>query len=499
MLKKRASGILLHITSLPSEYGIGDLGPQAYKFADMLESCGQNYWQILPLNYTTEQAGHSPYNCRSAFAGNPLLISPEFLYRDGLLVKSDLKNLPIFSKNSVEYSKVNSFKDNLLKVAFDNFTQKKDFEKFEEFRADNIFWLDDFSTFMALIEHFEHSNWNNWPKDIRDRKGKQFEKLKNLLDHEIRRHSFYQYLFFEQWKALKNHCSQKGIKIIGDIPIYVVYNSADVWANQELFKLDRDKKAEFIAGVPPDYFSETGQLWGNPIYDWQVHRRDNYKWWMGRIKHNLNMQDMVRIDHFRGFVAYWQVPADQKTAINGQWIDGPGDEFFKVLLRYFPSAGIIAEDLGYITADVRETILKFKFPAMKVLQFGFDGNPSANTHIPHNHVKNSIAYTGTHDNNTTRGWFLAEASKQVKKSLNRYIGSNVSSRNISWNFIHLAMGSVSQLSIIPMQDILNLPESARMNKPASEKGNWLWRLEAGQFDRKTANNLLELTKLFGRD
>ncbi len=500
MLRKRASGILLHVTSLPSKYGIGDLGPEAYKFVDFLVKSGQNYWQILPLNHTTAKTAHSPYNCSSAFAGNPLLISPVLMYRDGLLKKGEIKDAPAFSKTRVDYSMVLAYKKSLFKFAFDRFRiRNKSEDAYERFKMENAFWLDDFATFVSLQRHFKKHSWHIWPPHVRDRKGKAFQEIKTRLQTEIERQSFLQYMFYKQWDDLKRYCTQRGIQIIGDIPIYVVYDSPDVWAHPEIFKLNQSRKPKYIAGVPPDYFSRTGQLWGNPIYDWEALKKTNYGWWMERIRHNMEMFDLVRIDHFRGLIAYWQVPAGHRTAKDGVWVEGPKDDFFKVLLKHFPTAPFIAEDLGYITADVKEAIEKFALPTMKVLQFAFDGSPAGNPHIPHNHIENSIVYTGTHDNNTTRGWFKKEASSEQKKRLKEYLGFRVSSDQIHWQFVHMAMSSVARLAIIPAQDILSLPETARMNRPASKRGNWLWRLKPGQLSPKLARKLKQLTQTYARN
>jgi 4-alpha-glucanotransferase len=500
MLNKRASGILLHITSLPSKYGIGDLGPQAYKFVDFLVKSNQNYWQILPLNHTTAKTGHSPYNCSSAFAGNPLLLSPDLLYKEGLLTKEQIMDVPSFPTNHVDYRRVAAYKKRLFKYVVGSLKKHiESNEEYQRFKEENSFWLDDFTIFISLHHHFKQRSWHAWPRMIRDRKGKEFEQIKTKLQPDVERHSFLQYLFYKQWEALRSYCINEGIRIIGDIPIYVVYDSPDVWAHLKNFKLNRHKKPKYIAGVPPDYFSRTGQLWGNPIYDWQALKKTDYHWWMERVRHNLNMCDLVRIDHFRGLIGYWQVPAGHRTAKDGKWIEGPKDDFFNVLLRRFPAAPFIAEDLGYITADVREAIEKYNLPTMKVLQFAFNGDPASNPHIPHNHIENSIVYTGTHDNNTTKGWFRKEAGRGQKKRLNEYAGFRVSSNDVHWQLIRMAMSSVAGLTIIPAQDVLGLPETARMNRPSSKKGNWLWRLKPGQLSLKHGKELKRLTKIYARN
>jgi len=497
-MRKRASGILLHITSLPSKYGIGDFGPEAYKFVDFLKRANQNYWQILPLNYTTSYAAHSPYSCVSAFAGNPLLISPQFLCRRGLLTKSDIKDVPGLPQASVDYAKVTSYKKKLFQIAFRRF---QDFVKppdFELFCAQNRFWLDDFASFVVFRRHFGSSLWNQWPTAIRDRDKKALKSLKVQLQQEIEREFFLQYIFYQQWSDLKRYCNQNGIQIIGDIPIYVTFDSADVWSHPEIFKLSRAKKPSYVAGVPPDYFSRSGQLWGNPVYNWQRLKDSDYSWWIQRIKHNLSLFDLVRIDHFLGFVAYWQVPANHKTARHGQWIKGPKQDFFNVLLKHVPSAPIIAEDLGSVTADVRQIIDKFGFPCMRVLQFGFDGDAKKNPHILHNHIENCVVYTGTHDNNTIRGWFSKEAKPEQKKRLFDYLGRKVSTKEMHWHLIRLAMSSVARIAIIPMQDVLGLGQEARMNRPATTKGNWMWRLRPGQITTAVAGKLGDLTRIYGR-
>jgi len=499
MLRKRASGILLHVTSLPSKYGIGDLGPQAYKFVDFLASSSQSYWQILPLTYTTAKTDYSPYNCFSAFAGNPLLISPDLLRQDRLLTKDDIQNPPSFPQTRVNFDKIVRYKTKLFKVAFRCFRRSPGNQEYDKFCDENSFWLEDFATFQALTHHIGNRSWCDWPEELKNRKGRRLRAIKEHLGDNIGQERFLQYVFHKQWKQLKHYCNERGIQIIGDIPIYVAYHSPDVWAEPKNFKLDRDKKPKHIAGVPPDYFSRTGQLWGNPVYDWQFLKKTNYLWWMNRMRHNLTMFDLVRIDHFRGLISYWQVPAGHKTALHGTWVDGPKYDFFRMLLRHFPTAPIIAEDLGYITSDVREVIEKFTLPTMKVLQFAFDGNSYANPHIPHNHIENCIVYTGTHDNNTTKGWFEKEATRTQKKRLNEYLGQKVSGRQIHWQFIRLAMSSVAKLAIIPVQDILGLSDIARMNHPAAKKGNWLWRLKPGQLNVTLSSKLKQLTKIMERD
>jgi 4-alpha-glucanotransferase len=498
MFKKRASGILLHISSIPTDYGIGDVGPSAHKFVDFLKRAGQNYWQILPLNYTMAKTNFSPYNCFSAFAGNPLLISPDLMYRDGLLRRDELRDLPDFPDAKVDYRRVSSLKSKLFDKAFARLGSLSALDGYGLFAEKNKFWLEDFATFVAVKHHLGGRPWNEWPVELRDRRKRALVSIKKGLQEKIDCECFLQYILFKQYSSLRDKCSQNAVTIIGDLPIYVAHDSADVWAHPELFKLDRSRMPKYIAGVPPDYFSRTGQLWGNPIYDWQQLGRTNYDWWMRRIEYNLKLFDLVRIDHFRGLVAYWQVPGGEKTAVRGKWIKAPAEAFFSTLFRRFPSAAIFAEDLGYITADVREAISEYGLAGMRVLQFGFDGDSTGNPHYPHNHVENCLVYTGTHDNNTTRGWFDTEATPQQKRCLSEYLGHGVSAKTIHWEMVRMAMGSVANVAIIPMQDLLGLGAEARMNRPAKNKGNWLWRMQKGQTNAALAKELAAMLRTYGR-
>jgi 4-alpha-glucanotransferase len=498
MFKKRGSGILLHISSIPTGYGIGDVGPAAHKFVDFLKRSGQNYWQILPLNYTTAKTAYSPYNCFSAFAGNPLLISPDLIYRDGLLRKDEVRELPVFPPGRVDYRRVSSWKSKLFNKAFPRSGGLSALDGYDRFAEQNTFWLEDFATFVAIKHHLGGQPWSQWPTEIRDRKKRALTSLRKELREQIDRELFLQYLCFKQYSNLRTTCGQNAVSIIGDLPIYVAYDSADVWAHPKVFQLNRSRKPKYIAGVPPDYFSRTGQLWGNPIYDWHYLDQTGYDWWMQRIKHNLKLFDLLRIDHFRGLVAYWQVPTGEKTAVRGKWIQAPTEAFFSALLRRFPSAPLFAEDLGYITADVREAISKYGLAGMRVLQFGFDGDSVSNPHCPHNHIENCVVYTGTHDNNTTRGWFETEATPEQKKRLSAYLGHKVSAKTAHHEMIRLAMASVAKVAIIPMQDLLGLSTPARMNRPATTRGNWLWRMQKGQATTALAKDLKKMVETYGR-
>jgi len=498
MLRQRSSGILMHITSVPSAFGIGDFGPTAYEFVDFLEQAGQNCWQILPLNHTTSLTGHSPYSCYSAFAGNPLLISPVLLRRAGLVPKETLSGWPAFPAQMVDFLKVASAKRSLLKLAFERFQAGKRPAAYDAFCAEHQHWLEPFATYVALKRHFQGRCWCDWPAALRDRKPQALAKAGEQFQEAIECERFLQWVFYTQFLGLKAYGHDRGIQLIGDLPIYVTYDSADVWSHPEVFKLTRSKRPRFIAGVPPDYFSKTGQLWGNPVYDWDYARETGFDWWMRRIRHNLLLFDLVRIDHFRGLVAYWEVPAGHKTAQRGRWVDAPGDEFMSTLFRHLPAAAIFAEDLGYITPDVREVVAKYYLPCMRVLHFAFGGDPARNPHMPHNHVANAIVYTGTHDNNTTRGWFEKDLKAAERQRLASYLGHAVSAKNVAWEMIRVAMASVARLAIIPMQDVLGLGAEARMNHPARTTGNWRWRMRDGQLSRPLARKLRDMTELHGR-
>ena len=408
-MKTRRSGILLHITSLPSPYGIGDLGPDAYRFADFLAGAGQSIWQILPLNPTSSASGNSPYSSFSAFAGNPLLISPALLLEEGFLMSADLENPPTFADGKVNYEGASAYKHGLLQKAFERFAQRsrQDFE-FAGFCSKNAYWLDDYALLVAVREHFNGIVWSVWQPEIKHRADEPLQAWQKQCADRVLAEKFFQYLFFRQWTACKSHCNRQNIQIVGDLPIYVSYDSVDVWANPGLFQLDEEQRPTFVAGVPPDYFSITGQLWGNPVYHWEALKESGYRWWIQRFEHNMQLFDAIRLDHFRGFVAYWAIPSSETTAINGKWEPVPARDFFTTLLKRFPYLPIIAEDLGVITPDVRELMTCFGFPGMKVLQFAFGEDLPTNPYAPHNHTRNALVYTGTHDNNTTRGWFENE-------------------------------------------------------------------------------------------
>jgi 4-alpha-glucanotransferase len=498
-MDKRGSGILLHITSLPSAYGVGDLGPEAYKFADFLAQAKQSYWQILPLNPTNPVYGNSPYSSFSAFAGNPLLISPDLLLEETLLSRGDLEPIPRFPETRCDFPEAIRYKEKLLELAYRHLNQcGKGWEPFEAFCLENSSWLEDFSLFVVLKERFEGRVWNQWPKELRDRNPDSLSVVKKECHDQLEKENFCQYLFFKQWQSLRAYCQEKGVYLFGDLSIYVSFDSADVWANPGLFKLNRERRPASVSGVPPDYFSKTGQLWGNPVYRWNVLKKNGYQWWRERIAHNMRLFDALRIDHFRGLVAYWEIPAGEKTAIHGRWVKVPVKDFLDTLYKHFPHLPIVAEDLGLITPDVRRVMDRFALPGMKVLLFAFGEDHPMHPYLPHTYEKNFLVYTGTHDNNTVRGWFEGEASPEDRRRLFRYLGREVPLQEIHWALIRLAMMSVARSVIIPMQDVLGLGGEARMNRPSIAHGNWEWRLLPGQIPPMVLERLLEITETFGR-
>jgi len=497
-MKRRGSGVLLHITSLPSPFGIGDLGPWAYRFADFLAEAKQSFWHILSLNATG--AGMSPYHCISAFAGNVFFISPEAMAEDGYLREGDLIPHPKFPGKKISYPAVYRHKERLFRAAYDRFKKRSRQKKqaFLNFTDEHSSWLDDFALFKALKSHFNFKPWSEWPEGVRKRQPRSIGMLRRRLAEKIEMEKFLQFIFFRQWSSLHNYCRGKGIQIIGDMPIYLNLESADLWLHPEIFKLDDAGKPEAVAGVPPDYFSPTGQLWGNPVYRWNVLKERGYDWWIIRMTHLLGLVDQVRIDHFRGLVAYWEIPVGEDSAVNGSWIEAPAVDFFNCLIKKICCLPLIAEDLGVITADVREVMLRFGLTGMKILQFAFGEDLPLNPYAPHNFIQNSIAYTGTHDNNTIRGWFDHELGRKGRARLFRYLGRRVSRDQVSWELIRLAMMSVADTAIIPFQDILGLGEGARMNRPATTRGNWRWRMLPTQLKPKITKRLREFTEIYGR-
>ncbi len=490
----RRCGILCHPTCFPSPFGIGDFGEGAYRFVDFASAAGQSTWQILPLGPTGY--GDSPYQPFSAFAGNPLLIDPRQLASEGLLTSDELASGRSWDDTRVNYGDVIGFKRALLATAYQRLGQtSREFrEGLDTFRETNREWLEDYALFMALKERLNWAAWPDWGSALVRRDPEALNGWQEALSSEIGYHCFVQYIFEQQWQRLHRYASEKGISIIGDLPIFVGHDSADVWSNQELFYLDPLGQPTVVAGVPPDYFSPTGQRWGNPLYRWDLMAENGYRWWIRRLSRVLSQVDEVRIDHFRGFVNYWEVPADEPTAINGRWLKGPGRAFFDAVAAAMGRLPIIAEDLGMITKDVTELRVELGLPGMTVLQFAFDGQPT-NPHLPYNHVRNSVVYTGTHDNDTTLGWY-STASEREAHRVRVYTGSD--GTDISWHLIRIAMTSVADLAIYPLQDILSLGSWARMNWPGQAQANWAWRFRAEDLDDRLAAGLAELALVTGR-
>ncbi len=493
---ERKSGIICHITSLPGKYGIGTLSKSAYKFVDFLIQTKQKLWQILPLGPTGY--GDSPYQCFSAYAGNPLLISLEELQAEGWLSAEDFAGEPVFDAKRIDFGEVINFRNPLLRKAFANFNEKAtnvDKIKFRNFCSRNEKWLNDFALFMSLKAHFDGKPWVEWETGIRLREKDAINYYTHELIHELDFQKFAQFLFFKQWLEVKSYANNNGVQIIGDIPIYIAADSADAWTNSQFFFFSNDRKPIEVAGVPPDYFSETGQLWGNPIFNWEKLSETGFEWWIDRIKANLLLYNIIRIDHFRGFEAYWSVPFGEATAVNGQWVKAPGTDLYRTIREKLGNIDIIAEDLGVITPEVEELRDSFGLPGMKVLQFS-DYGKNTDEYIPHNFPINCVVYTGTHDNDTTVSWYN-NASDADKQKINTYY--NVDGSQIHWTLIRAAWSSVGYIAIAPLQDVLGLGGESRMNMPGAASGNWGWRFEEGDLCKVIdEGKLLHLTELFGR-
>ncbi len=495
---ERSGGILLHPTSLPGPYGIGDLGPQAYRFVDWLVSTGCNLWQVLPLGPTGY--GDSPYQCFSAFAGNPYLISFDALIEDGYLTQDDFTTMPDFDASRVDFGMLIPWKLSLLQKAFSRYLSAPGSrrEELERFHAENVSWLDDYALFMALKEANGGGAWSGWDESLRRRDPSALEKARRDHAESILRYSFYQFLFFHQWYRLRTYANERGIKIIGDIPIFIAYDSADAWAHPDLFFLGEDSLPTVVAGVPPDYFSATGQLWGNPLYRWKVHKGSGYAWWLERFRSVLKFVDIVRLDHFRGFAGYYEIPFGSPTAEHGQWVTGPGKDFFTAISNALGEAKgstlpIIAEDLGVITPDVVKLREHFHLPGMRILQFGFT-SPD-NPFLPHNYVSNCVAYTGTHDNDTALGWFASGPEAERRFAL-RYLRSD--GTDFAWDLIRGVWSSVAAYAVTPMQDALSLGTEARMNYPSRLGDNWWWRMREEDLSNELAGKFREMNELYLR-
>ena len=484
----------MHPTSLPGPFGIGDLGSGATRWVDFLCATGTKLWQILPLGPTGY--ADSPYQCFSALAGNPYLISPELLLEDGLLTKKDLANGPDFSANKVDYAAVIPWKVSLLQKSYQRHKREKILvDEFAAFWAEHDFWLEDFALFMAMKQAHELRPWVEWPEALRDRQPQAIAAFRDAnRGGIIEQHAFDQFLFFRQWTALKDYANGKGIQIVGDIPIYVAHDSSDVWSNRVLFHLQKNGQPTVVAGVPPDYFSETGQLWGNPIYKWDLHAKQDFSWWKQRIEGVLQQVDYIRLDHFRGFAGYWAVPFGEKTAINGQWLPGPGEPIFHALREHLGELPLIAEDLGVITPDVTALRMKFNLPGMKIFQFGLEGG-NDDPFTPHNYEENCVAYTGTHDNDTSAGWY-ANATPEHQGFARYYLGlqEDCSPAEVAWQMIIRLWESPSNFTIAPMQDLLGLGTEARMNYPGTTAGNWQWRMGADAITNKLEEVMKKLNQ-----
>jgi 4-alpha-glucanotransferase len=492
---ERSAGILLHPTSLPGPFGIGDLGPAAYSWVDALARARQTWWQVLPLGPTG--FGDSPYQSFSAFAGNPYLISPVFLMHDDLLAESDLQGAD-FPVDHVEYGPVIEFKVRLLERAWENFKAGRApalQEPLEAFGKQQASWLDDYALFMALKDAHDGANWYSWPPELIRREPRALVRARARLADRISLHRFWQFLFFRQWEHVRNYAHSKGIKLIGDVPIFVSGDSADVWANPHLFKLDEERRPRVVAGVPPDYFSATGQLWGNPLYNWDVLRGTGFTWWIARIRATLEQVDLIRLDHFRGFEAYWEVPADRPTAEIGEWVQAPGADLFEhVRAALGGTLPLIAEDLGLITAEVEALRDRFALPGMRILQFAF-GGAAEHRFLPHNYDRNTVVYTGTHDNDTTAGWLRALSDRE-RHYLRRY--APAAEQEEAWGLLRLAWASIADYALAPLQDVLNLGTEARMNLPGRPAGNWRWRFTQEMLRDDLLDRLADVTDVYWR-
>lgn len=495
MPERRRGGIVCHPTSLPGPHGIGDFGESAFRFIEWLNLGAQSIWQILPLGPVG--AGNSPYASPSAFAGNILLISLPWLVGDGLLEEGDLAAAPLFSESAADYDAVRAFKEPLLQRAFNRFQRgaashlHAGFDSFKELER---YWLNDFALFMALKNANGLQPWSLWPAEIRDREPQALEAAEKQLIEDVQFHEFSQFLFDRQWNEIRQHCAAHRVQILGDIPIFVAYDSADVWSNQDLFLLDDRGAPTAEAGVPPDGFTADGQHWGNPIYDWQKNAESGYAWWIERVRTTLRRVDMLRIDHFRGFAASWVIPAGSPTAASGHWEAGPGRDIFDAIQSALGTLPFVVEDLGLVTPDVTALRRELGFPGMSILQFAFDSGPM-NVYLPHNYDSQTVVYSGTHDNHTTIGWFRA-LPEWVRTNVQRYLGRDGS--DIAWDLIRLAQSSVAELAIVPLQDVMRLDDDARMNFPGTPTGNWTWRYAPYQLHSGLADGLREITEAYGR-
>lgn len=494
-MKKRGSGILCHITSLPSPFGIGDFGAGAYEFADFLYEAKQSYWQILPLNPTNKRYFDSPFSSLSSCAGNTALISPQLLAAEGLLTQMEVEDHPHFPERRVDYPAVSRFKRQLFQRAHTRFQKGGVPEDYARFCRGNSMWLEDHALFTAISDHLGNLPLAEWPQELSNRSSEKVQLLREELWDEVEREKFLQYLFFRQWHLLKNYCNGKGIRIIGDFPMFMNYDAVDIWANPELFKVDERKKPYLLAGSPPDAFSAEGQLFNCAVYDWDGLKRNGFNWWVRRFHYLFRQYDFVRIDHFRGLISCWEVAAGERNGLRGNWQKVPTQKFFNTMLQHYPLFPVIAEDLGTIGADVRETMARYAIPGMKVILFGFQKEARERSHLPHLHPLNSVAYTGTHDTDTVTGWHQG-AGDEERQELYRYLGRRVEN-GVNWELIRLALISVAHTAVIQMQDVLGAGEESRMNRPGKAEGNWEWRIPTADLG-EVASRLAEMTACYGR-
>ncbi|MBC7390706.1 MAG: 4-alpha-glucanotransferase [Opitutaceae bacterium] len=500
-INERSAGILLHITSLPSPFGMGDLGEEAYKFARFLAKSNQKWWQILPLNPTDHGEFPSPYSSNSSMAGNTMLISAELLADEGLLDILDLPKyyLPVTSK--ANFNEARKLKEVLFEKAYQNFLKEDHFvreQEYEQFCKQEHYWLHDYAIYVSLKHEFNGFSWHHWPEEYKLRNNKSLEKFLAQHKKDIDKTKWLQWVFFRQWKNLRTYCNKINVHFFGDLPFYVSHDSVDVWANPEIFSLDKNGDSIFIAGCPPDYFSEDGQRWGMPVFRWDVLKKQNYDWWIKRLAKNMELYDLLRLDHFMAFSRYWNIDASEETAKNGTWVPGPGEDFFNKLKVAFGSLPFVAEDLGDCDENVYKIRDSFGLPGMKILQFGFGSSEADAIHKPHNYGYNFIVYAGNHDNNTTRGWYSKEAGKHDHKRLKKYTGIRVTEKNVAEVLGKMVYASVCKIAILTMQDILNLDETFRMNTPGTMENNWTWRLENDQITKSVQRKLKAWTKLYDR-
>jgi 4-alpha-glucanotransferase len=491
----RACGILLPVPSLPGGYGSGDLGKPAHDFVDFLSRSGQTIWQVLPLTVTDGALGNSPYSSPSAFAGNPLCISPDDLVTRGLLLRDELSGHPAFPEDRIDYGPARAFREEILRIAFSRFSPG---EEYGAFLREQEHWLEDYVLFTALKGIYKGTPWNGWPEKIRGRDETALREAAGDLRGELDYLRFVQYIFFSQMKSLRAKCREAGVELIGDLPIYVNYDSADVWSRQSFFCLGGDLLPTEVAGVPPDYFSETGQLWGNPLYNWDTLKKNGFSWWIRRLRHSLSLFDTVRIDHFRGLLAYWAIPFGDKTAERGTWRPVPSADFFNAVRKELPSPPFLAENLGVITPDVTEAMESMGFPGMAVALFAFGGGMRDNPHIPHNYRRELAAYTGTHDNNTIEGWYSEDATGDELQAFREYTGRSAGGESAADTIIRLVLSSVAERAVVPLQDYLGLGSEGRMNTPSVPSGNWEWKARQEHLSGELSGRMANLAAIYGR-